>query len=174
VSASFGPGARAPHQAPAGLDHTASPPRAELLVGPRYSPNLCAWLRKQLRRHGDHWPYPRVFRDKEGGRWIGWIDEDQWFIGSILWRTICDGAKAEVGCWTFPIADLTEEPDFWARYAEIGRCLIDPEHRRGFLNEEKTRWLTDGDTRSCLWCGDHTQTLRRWTETAECERWEAA
>lgn len=137
-----------------------------LSSGPKYSPNLTKWLARNGRPYGA----PSVFKDYDGVRWIGWID-DGWFIGCRLGRVLNKGAKAEVGCWTFPITDLTRENDFWKRYRDIGRCAIDEAHAIGFIGDE-TRWAVDGDTRSCLWCGDHTQVKRRWTETEERSRWE--
>jgi len=66
---------------------------------------------------------------------------------------------------------LTLLADFWSDYARIGRCAIDTDHSRHFIGGD-TRWAVSGDIRSCLWCEGHTQTLRRWTETVERERWE--
>jgi len=135
--------------------------------GNRYSPNLAKWLRRN-RRIG----LPGIFFDGEGRRWIGWNDDEYFFHGSKLSRVLCDGARATV--WAVPGASsFEEEPDFWRRYEVEGRCAIDAKHEMYFIGEE-TRWSTTGDTRECLWCGRHTQHLRRWTETINRERWEAA
>jgi hypothetical protein len=143
------------------------------LSGDRYSPNLRLWLAKHEKRFGRFWGAPHVYHDKDGVRWIGWIDDDLWFTGCRLMRCLTMGAKAEVGCWTFPVSDLTEEPGFWTLYAAIGRCAIDEGHKGWWLNGQ-ARWREEGDTRHCLWCCNHTQHLRRWTETIERERWEPA
>lgn len=135
------------------------------LQGDRYSPNLRSWLTRE--RFGG--ATPSVYSDPAGTPWIGWIDEDTWFIGSRLWRVLTVGKKAEAGCWTFPISDLTERAGFWEQYAEAGRCAIDPEHSHVFIGEE-TRWTTDGDERTCNWCGCQ-QRLERWTEPRERQRW---
>ena len=136
------------------------------LEGDRYSPNLRRWMRENSRHHGND-----VFADKDGKLWIGWIDDGPSFIGSRLWRVLTVGGRAEVGCWMFPVSDLTPVPDFWANYARIGRCAIDPDHSHYFIGDE-TRWTEQGDTRSCNWCGNHRQFRHRWTETVERQRWE--
>jgi hypothetical protein len=122
-----------------------------------------------MRKNGRH--ANDVFADKDGKLWIGWIDDGPSFIGSRLWRVLTVGGRAEVGCWMFPVGDLTLMPDFWANYARIGRCAIDPDHSRYFIGNE-TRWTEQGDTRACNWCGNHLQFRHRWTENVEHQRWE--
>lgn len=95
-----------------------------------------------------------------------------WFIGSRLWRVLCIGAKAEVGCWTFPVSDLAEIKNFWSEYARIGRCAIDKDHDHHFV-EGAGRWAEDGDVRTCNWCG-HKQNRRTWIETVARQKWESA
>lgn len=136
------------------------------LSGSKYSPNLKRWCRKQAAHDN------RVYRGKDGALWIGWIDDGLWFIGSRFWRVMCLGAKAEVGCWTFPVSDLTEVKGFWGEYARIGRCAIDKDHERHFV-EGAGRWTEDGDVRTCKWCG-HTQNRRTWTESVVRQKWESA
>ncbi|MBB4856970.1 hypothetical protein HNO88_000267 [Novosphingobium chloroacetimidivorans] len=136
------------------------------LTGDKYSPNLRKWL-VQARFGG---ALPTVYTDKDACRWIGWIDEETWFIGTRLAQVLGRGRRAEIGCWTFPVSDLSPLDGFWKRYAEIGRCAIDTAHASYFIGED-TRWQVDGDRRDCLWCGDHTQTLKRWTEEVEREAW---
>jgi hypothetical protein len=137
------------------------------MKGDRYSPNLARWTKKNCK----HWR-PEVFKNAEGDLWIGYIDEERFFIGSRVARVLTFGGRAEIGCWTFPASDLTPIPSFWADYARIGRCAIDTDHSRGFIDGE-TRWAEDGDARSCNWCGNHRQVRRRWTETVKRQRWEA-
>lgn len=139
-------------------------------VGDRYSPNLRRWLGKQ-RRTGVY-GLPEVFRDQDGIRWIGWRDDEGWFIVTRLFRVLTAGLKAEIGA--FPprsFAGSVAEPDFWRRYAAIGRCALDEEHRHVFIGNE-TRWAVEGDERCCKWCGNHRQQLRRWSEMVERQRWE--
>lgn len=137
------------------------------LSGDKYSPNLAAWSAKN-----GHIAENRLYRGPNGTLWIGWIDDGAWFIGSRLWQVLCTGRRAQVGCWTFPVSDLTEVPDFWAKYARLGRCAIDTDHTRSFVNDDN-RWDTQGDIRSCRWCG-FQQTKRRWTEVVTREAWGAS
>jgi hypothetical protein len=163
---------RAPHRAAARLDHTATIPDAGLLEGPRYSPNLRAWLIK----HGSQRPWRifGVYRVAEDGKlYVGYVEDDGYFIGAALNNVLCYGRKADIWAYGHIITDLHELSDFWERYERIGRCAIDEAHSRVFIGDE-TRWRVDGDARHCRWCGDHTQHLRRWTETVERERWEPA
>lgn len=134
------------------------------LEGDRYSPNLRKWMLKNSRVHPND-----LFRDRDGTLWIGWIDDGMWFIGSRLWQVLCNGARAQVGCWTFPVSDLTPVDGFWTEYARIGRCAIDTAHDHHFQGE---RWDENGEVRTCRWCG-HKQFRKRWTETVERERWES-
>jgi hypothetical protein len=138
------------------------------LEGDRYSPNLRQWMRSRSQR-----AYRiAVYRNSDGQLYIGQLFEDDhgWFHGSRLNEVLCNGAKANSWAFSPSQLSLTIIPDFWARYERIGRCAIDVAHDRYFVGES-TRWLTDGDTRSCLWCGEHTQRLHRWTEMVERERW---
>ena len=152
------------------------PARIIALTGDKYSPNLRAFLARQTKYRG---PLLRVFNDAEGQRWIGFIDEETWFIGTRLWRVLCVGRKAEVGAWPKLASELVEEAGFWDRYEAVGRCAIDEAHKHWFVNgddrfaypSEDDRMAGDDDTRTCRWCG-HEQKRVRWTETVERERWE--
>lgn len=138
-------------------------------VGEKYSPNLNNWLGKNQRRSA-----PSVFRWQEGGHYIGWREDDGWFSGTRMMAVLCDGRKAQIYAhvpeWG---SKLIEVPDFWERYAKIGRCAIDEAHKISFIGDE-TRWAVDGDTRECLWCGNCRQTLLRWQETVDHKAWETA
>jgi len=135
--------------------------------GTKYSPNLARWIARQQRSTLGEL---KVFRDLDGVRWIGWVDDEHWFIGCRLMRCLSMGAKAETGAFAQKLGELTPEPDFWDRYNAIGRCAIDEAHAISFIGDEG-RWSVDGDTRHCLWCGRHTQHLDRWTETTEHTCW---
>jgi len=134
------------------------------LAGEKYSPNLRKWAKKNAAC-----PSHDVYTDASGTLWIGWIDDGRWFVGSRLWRVLTFGRKAEVGCWMFPVSDLTLLESFWAEYEAIGRCAIDRGHSRHFGDE--TRWSETGETRSCKWCGNARQGRVRWTESVPRERW---
>jgi hypothetical protein len=144
-------------------------PNAALLEGPRYSPNLRKWVRSMKARTYSL----SVYRHSNGLLYIGEQFDDGWFHGTKLNRVLGVGSKAETWAYSPRQLSLTCIADFWARYARIGRCAIDEAHSTYFVGDE-TRWLVEGDTRSCLWCGNHTQHLRRWLETVERERWEPA
>lgn len=147
---------------PNGLDVAAIHPRH----GSKYSPNLYKWLTMRSRKH--HAWTSRVFRDKEGVLWIGFLD-DGYFIGTQLMEVLCSGTKAESAAWC-NLGRMTEIEEFWERYTEVGRCAIDPAHTMFFIGDE-TRWLATGDHRECQWCGAHTQALRRWMEPVERSAW---
>lgn len=133
--------------------------------GTKYSPNLYQWL-TSTRNKNRVWTL-RVYRDTEGTLWIGMLDERE-LIGSKLIAVLCKGAREETAAWQH--IDAVEIPGFWDRYTADGRCAIDADHTTGFMNDE-TRWRVSGDTRSCQWCGKHSQTLNRWTEQVQREEW---
>jgi len=135
--------------------------------GAKFSPNLYQWLTKRENR--GRWKTAVVCKDKDGALFIGTVD-DGWLHGSKLMRVLCVGGKAEV--FAFYLGQPEEIADFWQRYMAIGRCAIDQAHSMYFTGDE-TRWKTDGETRECLWCGNHSQTLRHWIEPVERRRWGA-
>jgi hypothetical protein len=140
------------------------------LVGDRYSPNLRKWLMRDRR-----WMtlnLPLVYQWGDGDLYIGRREKDDgWFTGSRLWGVLNGGGMGTVhaypSCWS---QNLTEVLGFWDRYATSGRCAIDTDHSRSFIGDE-TRWAVDGDHRNCLWCGQHSQSLHRWTETIDRSAW---
>jgi hypothetical protein len=140
--------------------------------GPQFSPNLFKWLKASERRLR----FTRVYVDQDGGLWIGELDDDcgdgPWLHGTRLMSVLCGGVKAERMAYCVPanFRSLTEVPDFWSRYAQQGRCAIDTKHDQFFVGDE-ARWDMRGDHRSCLWCGQVTQTLKRWTEAVERSQW---
>jgi hypothetical protein len=86
-------------------------------------------------------------------------------------RTLIDGTKANVGCWTFPVSDLLIDDGFWDRYERIGRCAVDEAHTQLFVGDD-SRWRQDGATRECTWCGAFAQRERVWSETVEHRAWD--
>lgn len=139
------------------------------VVSDAHSPNLARWLKRHGKRPLGR---PNIFRDHDGVRWIGWIDDTEWFIGTRLMRVLCDGSRATPFAYGKLAQSLKLEPNFWPRYSAIGRCAIDEAHRMSFIGDE-TRWQTDGEVRRCQWCGNCEQRLERWTETIERTRWSA-
>lgn len=147
-----------------GLDVAAIDPQR----GSKYSPNLYQWLTSK-RIQGRVWAI-RVYRESNGTLWIGTL-EDRELIGSKLNAVLCNGARQTTAAWQ--CIDAVEVPDFWARYTSVGRCAIDTDHSMGFMNDE-SRWLVTGDHRSCQWCGKANQTLKRYTEIIQREKWVTA
>jgi hypothetical protein len=145
-----------------GLDMAAIHPSKS----PRYSPNLYQWLNTRGRTYRTY--TSRVYLRSDGKLYIG--DKDEYFLsGSLLMAVLCNGSKETGFAYGF-VNELTEVEDFWERYTKDGRCAIDTEHSMHFINDE-SRWLREGDKRTCQWCGNHTQTLRRWTETVKKSAW---
>ncbi len=141
------------------------------LVGAKYSPNLAKWLKRNRRWMNN---LPLVYRWQDGGLYIGHRDDDGWFSGARIIGVLCGGKSGTV--YAYPPEwgqHLVEQADFWDRYAAVGRCAIDPEHKRSFIGED-TRWLVNGESRQCLWCGQGHQTLHRWSETVEHKAWRSA
>lgn len=146
----------------AGLDIAAVNPKN----GTKFSPNLYQWLTKRTEKHLRK--NARAYKDKDGVVFIGMAD-DGWLHGSKLMRILCVGRKAEL--FAFYLGEMVEIADFWEQYASIGRCAIDQAHSMRFTGDE-TRWKAEGNTRECLWCVNNSQTLRRWIEPVERQRWE--
>lgn len=144
--------------------------------GDRFSPNLFKWLGK---RRGAPIALQRVYRvtgPHTDALYIGYLDNDpppagQYLIGSNLNGVLCNGAREQI--FAFPVKPTwqpVEIVDFWPRYHRDGRCAIDIEHRTSFVGDD-SRWHVNGDTRTCCWCGNAVQTLKRWTETVERSAW---
>jgi hypothetical protein len=140
--------------------------------GAKYSPNLHKWLTQLMNKHRAR--TSSVFRDRDGVLWIGRLDDGLYLIGRKLNQVLCGGRKAESMAYILKqLGPLEEVTDFWTRYTADGRCAIDPEHKMHFVGDD-TRWRTTGDHRECLWCGNHSQKLRRWVEQIQIARsaWE--
>jgi len=146
-----------------------TPPRQ--LQGAKYSPNLGRWLARNRRQFGDR---PGVYRDADSVLFFGKIEDHGFFIGARMWGVLAGNKRGSIYAYEPRIGlELTEVEGFWDRYAEQGRCAMDPEHRTSFIGDD-TRWQVDGDHRECLWCGQCSQTLRRWTEHVERSAWAIA
>lgn len=134
--------------------------------GDRYSPNLYRWLNHRRGRQ-PLISLTRVFSDPGETLWIGYLDPEGdatfTFIGARLISVLCNGVSEHSGAY-YGLADkLTCVEDFWPRYAAIGRCAIDTRHTMFFIGDDQ-RWTVEGNIRHCRWCGNHSQTFRRWTE----------
>ena len=136
--------------------------------GPQYSPNLYRWMKSISKDWRD---VARVFTGSDGYLFIGHCFDDN-FCGAKMNTVLCNGVKAMP--FSYPASVVSHEiHDFWPEYERIGRCAIDKEHTQYFIGDE-TRWKVEGETRHCLWCGNHTQHLKRWEEVVQHEKWESA
>lgn len=134
--------------------------------GSKFSPNLWKWL--TLRHAAHHTWTSLVYCDQHADLWIGFPD-DGYFVGARLVSVLCQGPRAGSACWT-DLGPLTLQEHFWHDYLLKGRCAVDPSHNRLFLGDAD-RWETKDGMRQCRWCGEVTQVLRRWTESANCSTW---
>lgn len=134
--------------------------------GGKYSPNLYQWLR--AKNSATRVWTSRVYRDASNTLWLGVLDGRELF-GSQLMDVLSNGSSERSTAWQN--IDAVEVPDFWVNYTAYGRCAIDVEHGVSFPNDEY-RWRERGDSRSCQWCGNVSQRLKRWTEMVQREAWE--
>ena len=137
-------------------------------VSGAFSPNLHKWMRSRGHVFRDGGVLQSVYRIKPGTRlaesfgagtlMIGYRTDDYAgdtdFIGVRLMAVLCQGTKAGSFCYAGASQELDEVADFWDQYLKVGRCAIDPEHRRHFIGD---RYGMHGDTRICLWCGTKHQ-----------------
>lgn len=126
---------------------------------PAYSAAIYKWLRKC------RLPWVTAWRGNDGMVLVGWLDEDVFVIGASA-KHMAHGHKADPGAYSVNGFGLTRDDALWAEYGRIGVCAFIPAHRYG-----PQPWTTDGDVRTCQWCG-HTQRLRRWEEVVTREEWE--
>lgn len=136
--------------------------------GAKFSPNLFRWLSLKGKRRA---VTSKVYRDDRGDMFIGFI-ENGYFVGSRLIQVLCDGVTP-VMAYPGLQHSLKELDWFWDGYIKEGRCVIDPEHSISFLNDDN-RWSIKGSKRSCLWCGECTQVLKKWTEVVNRSEWVVA
>ena len=134
-------------------------------LGPKYSPNLHAWVRKIGKRHHS---LPLVVAQPQalGIRYVGLLHEDGWLSGSRLMPVLCNGPKETI--WA--LGPMQIDDTFWDRYILDGRCAIDPDHTMFFVGDE-SRWLVSGDVRACQWCGHHVQVELQWEEVVHKSEW---
>jgi hypothetical protein len=140
--------------------------------GDKFSPNLYNWMKRQNKRFaGKLLAYEEKVEAGLGSIWIGFYEGTD-FFGSRLLGILCGGTEEILVCWQ-GLNKMTEIKDFWKNYLAYGRCAIDKNHKMDFIGDEK-RWKINGKTRTCLWCKNCTQKLKKWKETKviEHEDWE--
>lgn len=136
--------------------------------GNGYSDNLVKWLKKRkdwpLEAAFLHWSNidgshvemkPEATQPQQILLGIGPDREDKWFHGARLSEILCSGAKANVFAFP-PRFETTPLPDWFGGYIKGGKCFIDPEHR-WYGDRDRWQLSDDGNSRVCLWCGEHMQ-----------------
>lgn len=132
---------------------------------PAFSPNLYRWMCSRGHTYRDVGVADGVYRIRAGSRFAELYGDGALFIGHpyrqyegdtdfsgmLLTAVLCYGTKAGAFCYPGAAQDLEEVVGFWNNYLKVGRCAIDPEHQEHYLGGE--RYRTEGDTRTCLWCG---------------------
>jgi hypothetical protein len=137
--------------------------------GDKYSPNLFKLLTNKRREIAA--TYGQVYRDKQGVLWLGYRDEEDWFMGARLIAVLCNGRKTDT--FAHPPAmgrALVAVKDFWKRYVADGRCAIDKAHDMWFVGDA-SRWQVKGKLRTCLWCGRVQQKKVRFVKKVTSEQW---
>jgi len=106
--------------------------------GDKYSPNLYKFLTSN--RHSIAAIYALIYRDSQGVLWLGYRDEEGWFMGVRLMAALCSGRRADTFAYPPKFGQtLVEVKGFWMRYIRDGRCAIDKAHDMYFVGD-KTRW----------------------------------
>ncbi|HBP1602246.1 TPA: hypothetical protein L5U90_003349 [Pseudomonas aeruginosa] len=126
-----------------------------------FSKNLWLWMMKHGRQ-GD-----TVFQVGVGSRlallygagtlFIGQpyngYEGDTDFSGAPVMQVLCMGSSVVRACYAGAIPSLIEVAGFWARYEQVGRCAIDPNHRVLFQEFDRRYELVSGQ-RTCKWCSE--------------------
>lgn len=133
---------------------------------PAFSPNLYAWMKRHAHFYSDGGVVQSVYRALPGSRvaedygagtlFIGHpyhaYPGDTDFSGGLMMAALCEGAAAKTWCYRGYAPGLEKVEDFWDCYLKVGRCAIDPAHRKYFISSAP-RYSESGDIRTCLWCG---------------------
>lgn len=138
---------------------------------PSFSPNLYKWMRDHAHFYNNGGVAEAVYRIKPNspsakhfgantkviGYPINGYEGDTDFSGARLIGVLCNGAKENRACFSGLALDVELVDDFFDMYLKVGRCAIDPEHSEHFIGND--RYREDGDTRTCLWCGEKHQRI---------------
>jgi hypothetical protein len=149
-------------------------------LGPKYSPNLHAWIRRNWKTTAHQIVATKPSGEFQKHLYIGILHDGRWISGSHLREVLGHGARAK----TWALNSPNEiDPTFWPRYIRDGRCAIDPDHTMHFIGDE-TRWKVTPakhlhrrrtpEMREFLWCGHHVQVNLEWTETVHKSEWVSA
>lgn len=132
---------------------------------PAYSPNLHQWMQEIGHAYRDGGVAEAVYRARPGsklesshgpgalfiGHPYGSHEGDRDFSGVELNAVLSLGPKAGAFCFAGAAPDLEEVISFWESYLQVGRCVIDPDHKEHFWGS--IRYSIAGNQRKCLWCG---------------------
>jgi hypothetical protein len=150
---------------PNGLDIKSIHPKN----GDKYSPNLHKYLMGKRRSIAAI--YATVYQDRNGSIWLGYRDEENWFMGARLITVLCSGSRTDTLAYPPSFGrGLIEVKGFWKQYVAHGRCAIDKEHDMFFIGDDN-RWDVTGNRRHCKWCGKMHQERKSITETKVKEIW---
>lgn len=139
--------------------------------GNKFSPNLFKFIKSKT-----YYGLYKVYKDNKGVLYIGVVDNDYgdgfWFAGALLMQVLClgRGATTYARAVSYKDNNFMEVAGFWDEYYKNGRCAIDGGHARSFIGDDD-RWNKSGDKRECVWCGNFSQVLRRWTVEVEKSEW---
>ncbi len=134
-------------------------------LSPAFSPNLYRWMRSAAHFYSDSGVAEAIYRVKAGtpaasylgagtlmvGYPMNGYPGDKDFSGARMIAVLCNGSGEGRACFASLVPDLELVDGFWDRYLAVGRCAIDPDHQKSFMDGE--RYRVDGDARTCLWCG---------------------
>lgn len=145
--------------------------------GDKYSPNIFKWINGTTKTRPLFYLVANLvaYQDDWGSIYIGYKSpheaDKNWISGLPLGQVLCSGyLKSRWQLFAIKTAGMTQIKNFWEDYIKDGRCAIDKEHARGFIGDE-TRWITNGNTRACQWCGKAEQKLVKRKEVIIHEDW---
>jgi hypothetical protein len=121
---------------------------AEQRSDDRYSQNLGAWLRREI-RNGFQPDSLEVREGNDGRRYIGRVEPGAlFFSGSNLANVLTRGGRA--GRFAYMGGnEWRPVRGFWKRYLRLGKCALDASHL--WYPE---RWcIREDNTRQCRFCG---------------------
>ena len=122
----------------------------------KYSVNFHRWLTKNEKEKsifslGSPLAY-RPFRDEHDEIWMGFIDDNNSFVGVKVRNIMLFGAKRQCGSFLGLGSKMKPYPDFFSEYEKIGRCLFDKDHR-DFMENNEGRFDEKDGFKKCGWCG---------------------
>lgn len=132
-------------------------------IHPKHAPSFSKNLHKWMNSHGR--TGDTVYQASEGSKlardygvgafFIGQpyndYEDDTDFSGVLLMQVLCMGRSVVRACYAGGAPGLIEVADFWSRYEQVGRCVIDPHHVIHFRDNDHRFDHVDGG-KACKWC----------------------